>query len=85
MAAKDYIFVEGVLGTVYLAKATKTPHLMSQDRRVVTDNEIIGLFEAYLRRKCEENDDNTLFIRDENDNEIFRAILTKDNNASNSD
>lgn len=85
MAAKDYIFVEGVLGTVYLAKATKTSHLMSQDRRVVTDDEIIGLFEHYLKRWCEENNTTHLGITDQNGNEIFRAILTKNNNASNSD
>lgn len=79
MAAKDYIFIEGVFGTIFLAKKNKNPNLMSQDRRVVNDNEIIGLFEAYLRRKCEKNDDNTLFIRDENGNEIFRAILNQNN------
>lgn len=40
MAAKDYVFVESGLGTIYLTKKTKTPNLMSQDRRVVTDDEI---------------------------------------------
>lgn len=85
MAAKDYVFVESGLGTIYLAKKTKTPNLMSQDRRVVTDDEIIGLFEHYLKRWCEENNTTHLGITDQNSNEIFRAILTKDNNASNSD
>ncbi len=82
MPAKDYVFVEVVLGTIYLAKKTKTPNLMSQDRRIVTDDEIIGLFETYLRRKCRENDDNTLFIKDENGNEIFRAILKSEENGN---
>ncbi len=82
MAAKDYEFVETIFGDVYLAKRTKDPHVMSEDRRKVTDNEIIGLFETLLRRKCAENDDHTLFIQDENGNKIFRAILkAKCNNS----
>lgn len=75
MAAKDYVFLEGALGNVYLAKKTKTPHLMSQDRRVVTDDEIIGLFEHYLKRWCEDNKNDTLAITDESGKEIFRATL----------
>ncbi len=75
MPAKDYVFVEGVLGTIYLAKKTKTPNLMSQDRRIVTDNEIIGLFECYLKRWCEQNNTNNLVLTDENGNEVFRAAL----------
>ncbi len=52
MAAKDYEFVETIFGDVYLAKRTKDPHVMSEDRRKVTDNELIGLFETLLRKKC---------------------------------
>lgn len=48
MAAKDYVFQSG-WRDVYFAKQTKSKKLISQDRRVVTDNEIIGLFEHYLK------------------------------------
>ena len=75
MAAKDYIIVEGCLGTVYLAKKTKTPNLMSQDRRVITNNEIIGMFENYLRRFYDENNNDTLVITGDNGKKIFEAKL----------
>ena len=45
MAAKDYVFVTGMV-TPYLAKKTKG-QVMSQDRRPIEDNEIIGLFEQH--------------------------------------
>ena len=76
MAAKDYEFYPAALsGQVYLAKKTKTPHLMSKDRRIVTDNEIIELFEYYLRRVCARNGSNTITITDENDKILFMATL----------
>lgn len=50
MAANDYEFVNG-LTCSYLARKTKSKKLMSQDRRVVSDNEILGLFEFYLRHR----------------------------------
>ena len=75
MAAKDYIIVEGCLGTVYLAKKTKTPNLMSADRRVITDNEIVGMFENYLRRFYDENNNDTLVITGDNGKKIFEAKL----------
>jgi len=56
MAATDYEIVTGWMNA-YLAKkkkATKKGGLqtMSQDRRVITDGEMIGLFEFYLRNWC---------------------------------
>lgn len=76
MAAKDYVIVEGCFGTVYLAKKTKSPNLMSQDRRVITDNEIIGMFENYLKRFCSKNDTDTLVITNPETNEpIFETKL----------
>ena len=81
MAAKDYVFCEaGLTGRVYLAKKTKTPHLMSQDRRLVEDSEAIGCFEAYLRRYCKENNTDTVVISDGNGKTLFEATLKdKDN------
>lgn len=76
MAAKDYEFYPAALGgQVYLAKKTKTPHLMSKDRRIVTDNEIIGLFEHYLRRFCAREGVNTINITDANGRILFTATL----------
>lgn len=76
MAAKDYVFCEaGVSGRIYLAKKTKTPHLMSQDRRLVEDSEAIGCFEAYLRRYCKANNTDTVQISDGDGKVIFEATL----------
>lgn len=78
MAAKDYVFVEGIFGNIYLAKKTKTPNLMSQDRRIATGNEIIGMFENYLRRRCKKLKSNEISIMDKNGKEIFSAKLNLD-------
>ena len=75
MSAKDYIIVEGCLGTPYLTKKKKSDKLMSQDRRPITDNEIIGLFENYLKRFCVENKSSTLEITDGDGNKIFTASI----------
>lgn len=79
MAAKDYEIIEGWRGC-YLAKKKKCtgkgPQVMSQDRRPITDNEIIGLFEFYLRKWCEEHGgDDTLVITNGNGKKIIEAKL----------
>ena len=73
MAAKDYVFVTGMVAA-YLTKKTKGP-AMSQDRRMVMDNEIIGLFEFYLRNWCETNKHDTITITDGKGKKLFRATL----------
>ena len=73
MAAKDYVFVTGMV-TPYLAKKTKG-HVMSQDRRPVEDNEILGLFEFYLRKYCEEHNTRTVTISNADGKKIFSAQL----------
>lgn len=73
MAAKDYVFVTGMV-TPYLAKKTKGK-VMSQDRRPVEDNEILGLFEFYLRKWCDENKNNTVIISDGKGKKLFEAKL----------
>ena len=75
MSAKDYTIVEGCLGTPYLAKKTKSDKLMSQDRRSITDSEIIGLFENYLRRFCVKNKSSRVEITDGDGNKIFTARI----------
>ena len=73
MAAKDYVFVTGMV-TPYLAKKTKG-HMMSQDRRPIEDNEIIGLFEFYLRNWCATNKQDTITITDGKGKKLFEATL----------
>ena len=79
MAAKDYIIVEGMFNA-YLAKKNKPtkkgPQTMSEDRRPITDAEIIGLFEFYLRKWCEEHEgEDTVVITNGDLEKIFTATL----------
>jgi hypothetical protein len=75
MAATDYEIVEGALGGLYLAHKTKGS-TMSDDRRPITESEIIGCFELYLREWCDEHEgDDTLFIRGKNGKLLFKATL----------
>ncbi len=78
MAAKDYEFVGG-MSNVYLAKKTKG-NCMSSDRRIVTDNEIIGMFEFYLRKWVEKNGDKTVTITSSHGDPVFEATLISKNN-----
>lgn len=73
MSAKDYEIVTGLV-TPYLAKKTKG-HVMSQDRRPIEDNEILGLFEFYLRKWCAKNKRNTVTVFDEKGRMLFVAKL----------
>lgn len=76
MAAKDYIIVTGWLNA-YLTrkkKPTKGVQTMSDDRRIIENGEIIGLFEFYLRQYCEEHNTDTVVISSA-DKEIFKAKL----------
>ena len=73
MAAKDYVFVTGMV-TPYLTKKTKG-QVMSQDRRPIEDDEILGLFEFYLRKWCDENKKDTVTICDGKGKQLFEAKL----------
>lgn len=73
MAASDYEFVTG-LACAYMARKTKSKKLMSQDRRVVTDNEILGLFEFYLRHRVEVSGRNEVVVARDGKT-IFKAEL----------
>lgn len=75
MAAKDYVFVTGWLGA-YLAKKKKSNStMMSTDRRIIEDNEIIGLFEFYLRKYCSEHKNSTVVIKKPDGTRLFVATL----------
>ena len=53
---------------------------MSSDRRIVTDNEIIGMFEFYLRKWVEENGDKTVTLTSSHGEPVFEATLIAKNN-----
>lgn len=75
MAATDYEIVNGWFEP-YLVKKKKTKSkTMSQDRRIITDNEILGLFEFYLRRWCSINRKNTVVITNKSGKKLFEATL----------
>ena len=78
MAAKDYTFGAG-WKDIYLTKKTKPRkdglHIMSTDRRPLEENEILYIFEHYLRRFCEENDTDTLNVTGEGGKVLFTATL----------
>lgn len=79
MAATDYIIVEGMFNA-YLTKKKKPTkkgsQIMSEDRRPITDEEIIGLFEFYLRKWCDEHEgEDTVIITNSNLKKIFKATL----------
>lgn len=75
MAAKDYVFVTG-WRDAYLAKKKKSNSpTMSTDRRIIKDNEIIGLFEFYLRKWCSEHKNSTVVITKPDGTPLFDATL----------
>ena len=77
MAAKDYTFAAGWMN-IYLTKKTKPrkdgTHIMSEDRRPLEECEILYIFEHYLRKWCEKNNDDTLVIT-KGGKKIFEATL----------
>lgn len=75
MAAKDYVFVTG-WRDAYLAKRKKSNSpTMSVDRRIIEDNKILGLFEFYLRKWCNEHEESTVVITKPDGTPLFDATL----------
>ena len=58
MAAKDYeICVSGLTSTPYLAKVSKrNPDVMLDDRREISEGEILMLIDCYMSNKCQEGE-----------------------------
>lgn len=77
-AEKYHLVVSGLMGTVYIAKLTKTPHLMSQDRRQVPPEEFLQAVLTYTLSRLKENSD-TLTISV--DDKIVAEIVIKDRKA----
>lgn len=79
MAATDYLIVTGWVNA-YLTKKKKSTkkglQTMSEDRRPITDSEMIGLFEFYLRKWCEQHKGkDTVVITNSEGKKIFEATL----------
>ena len=58
MAAKDYeILISALAMTPYFAKVNKrNPNVMLEDRREITDGEILMLIDCYMRNKCQDEE-----------------------------
>ena len=58
MTAKDYkICVSGLTSTPYLAKISKRdPNVMLDDRRKISESEILMLIDCYMSNKCQEEE-----------------------------
>ena len=58
MAAKDYkICVSGLTSTPYLAKVSKRdPNVMLDDRREITEGEILMMIDCYMSNKCQDEE-----------------------------
>ena len=58
MAAKDYeICVSGLTSTPYLAKVNKRdPNVMLDDRRKISEGEILMLIDCYMSNKCQDEE-----------------------------
>lgn len=62
MAAKDYQICEG-LANAYIAKVSKrNPGIMTDDRRVLDDSEIMSLIVWWARKRLEGTDNNVTEI-----------------------
>ena len=56
MAAKDYKIC-CALFNAYIAKVSKrNPNLMLEDRREITEGEILMLFDWYMENKCQDEE-----------------------------
>lgn len=61
MAAKDYKICPALFNA-YIAKVSKkNPNKMTDDRRVITENEILTLIDWWLDSKCGEGESGQYF------------------------
>ena len=49
MAAKDYTICEGMMGLYFAKTSKKEPHRMLNDRRLLTESEILGIIHWYAK------------------------------------
>ncbi len=77
MAATDYVIKVGTKHAyiVNKKKTNKKGSRIGWDKRIVKDNEILALFEFFLRRWCQDNDaDSVVFINRKGD-KLYQATL----------
>ena len=49
MAAKDYTICEGMMGLYFAKTSKKDPRMMLNDRRLLTESEILGIIHWYAK------------------------------------
>lgn len=49
MAAKDYTICEGMMGLYFAKTSKKDPHKMLNDRRLLTESEILGIIHWFAK------------------------------------
>ncbi len=74
MAAKDYIFAEGMMDIYLTKKKKRDDGTMSQDRRLITEAEQMYIAEHFLRAYCERKNTNEVIVRCGN-KLLFKMIL----------
>lgn len=73
---QDYsLLVSGLGGTVYIAKKTKQPNIMSADRVIVPEGEFINAVVTWAAARVKKGE-NTLVIED-NDGPIAEITITR--------
>lgn len=75
MSAKDYQICPALFKAYIARVSKKIPNLMTDDRREITDAEIVNLIEWRFRRFCEENKKTTMRIN--NDSETIIELNAK--------
>lgn len=80
MAAKDYSICCAMFNA-YIAKTSKrNPNIMLEDRREITEGEILYLIEWWLRSKLAYSNNDTQIITQDGEPIIELKLLNKNNN-----
>lgn len=79
MAAKDYRICCAMFNA-YIAKTSKrNPNIMLEDRREITEGEILYLIDWWLRRKLANSNNDTQIITQDGQPIIELKLLNKNN------
>ena len=80
MAAKDYQICPALFNA-YIAKVSKkNPNIMTDDRRVITENEILMLIDWYLDNELEENQTSLSFESNAREGKRIQLKFVDENN-----
>lgn len=74
MKIKELVISESCLGFPYITEKI-TGNKMSDNRRLITDNEIIGLFINYLNRECVNKKSSEIHITDNKQKKLFSVKI----------